>query len=163
MYYLNCIKSPPQRSQDIDVPYIMETVTDACFVENSGKRILLRITKCRVPLITPRGHEYHTESLSKLDITDSRLVQSESFTDSKDIRPVGITTDGSRRVFVSDARSECIRVYDLNGKYRGIVLRKGQQGLGKPRVIRWCKDQSSLVISHHNEKLGYRISVLKYI
>ena len=159
MYYLNFIESPRQLFKDISKGiYGADTktrVTDACFVEISGKCIALGITKSK-------SLENDTGSLCRISIIHNRTVQFDSFTDSQDISPVGITTGGCQRVFVSDARSECICVYDLNGKYKGPVLRKGEQGSGKPGAIRWCKDTTSLVISHHGEKLGYRITVLKY-
>ena len=158
MNYLDCTVSPPLLSKKIFASYPLITVINACFYETARKRIILGVTR-------HRSQDGFIDSLCKIDITDNgfnRYTQLESFTGPQDISPVGITTDGCRRIFVSDPKSECIRVYDLNDKYKGQVLRKGEQGLGKPGAIRWCNATSSLVISHHDEKFGYKISVLNY-
>ena len=61
----------------------------------------------------------------------------------------GIDTDGRGHLFVCDTANQCIQMFSLNGDYLGVLLRSGEQDLGTPFRIRWCRQTSSAVVLHH--------------
>ena len=61
----------------------------------------------------------------------------------------GIDTDGRGHLFVCDTANQCIQMFSLNGDYLGVLLRSGEQDLGTPFRIRWCRRTSSVVVLHH--------------
>ena len=68
------------------------------------------------------------------------------------IRPKGVTTDGQGHVFVTDENNKCIQIFSAGGKYVGVLLKEGQQGLGEPRRVRWNDATSSLVVAHKKDR-----------
>ena len=70
----------------------------------------------------------------------------------------GIDTDGRGHLFVCDIANQCIQIFSLDGDYLGVLLRYGEQDLGIPFRIRWCRVVSSAVILHHRND-GCFISV----
>ena len=69
------------------------------------------------------------------------------------IHACGLTTDGNGHLFVCDISNSCIQLFDMDGKYMGVLLHEGEQGLGKPQWVRWSSDTKSLNVAHvKNEK-----------
>ena len=80
----------------------------------------------------------------------------------KEMCAESITTDEKGRVFVCDTNNNCVHVVSAeNGIYVGCLLKEGERNLGKPRLIRWSKRLSSLIVTH-TYGFGYssRISVV---
>ena len=78
------------------------------------------------------------------------------------INAVGVTTNGRGQLFICDTNNSCIQMLSTNGRFLGTVLRSGNQGLGNPERIKWCKKANSLVIAH--EKQGvFNISVIQWL
>ena len=78
----------------------------------------------------------------------------------KDLFAYCITTDENGRLFVLDARNKCIHIFSVYGKYVTTLLRKGEQGIGEPRKIRWSEGLSGLIVVHGKDKYT-RISLIK--
>ena len=66
----------------------------------------------------------------------------------KEIRCVSVATDGTDHLFVCDEANECIQRFSTDGLYMGCLVRQGEHGLGEPRLVRWCKKSSSLIVAH---------------
>ena len=75
------------------------------------------------------------------------------------IWPFGITYDQHGHLFVCDKENSCIKKFSTDGQYLGILLfgekvehgvivQKGEIGLGSPRWIRWNEESSSVVVVH---------------
>lgn len=62
-----------------------------------------------------------------------------------------VTTDGHGHLFLWDSNNKSIQMFSTEGRYLGTVMRKGEQGMGKPFDIQWCKANSSLVVGHKKE------------
>ena len=72
-----------------------------------------------------------------------------------------LTTDGKYLLVCSHARDE-IEMFSLSdGKNLGCLITKGQNGLGKPRHVRWCNATSYLVVAHEIKK-KIHISTIKF-
>ena len=65
-----------------------------------------------------------------------------------EIRCVSVATDGRGHLFVCDEANECIQLFSTDGLYIGCLVRQGEHGLGEPRLVRWCKKSSSLIVAH---------------
>ncbi len=80
----------------------------------------------------------------------------------KEFCPLGVTADGTRRVFVCDINNMCVHMFDVSdGQHLGwSVLMKGEQGLVQPRVIQWSEANKSLVVGHFKDN-KYIITVFK--
>ena len=66
----------------------------------------------------------------------------------KGTNALGVTSDGRGHLFVCDPDKDCVQVYSTDGECRGVLISKGESGLGKPMKIRWQKKTSSAVIAH---------------
>ena len=73
---------------------------------------------------------------------------------------VGITASGYRQILVCDVNNGCIQMLSTGGTFVATVLRSGEQMLGIPRRISWCKKTRSLVVAHKKESL-HSISVFQ--
>ena len=59
----------------------------------------------------------------------------------------GVASNGCGCIFVCDWNNECIHMFSVkDGRYMGVVIKEGEQGLRKPREIRWCETTSLLVV-----------------
>ena len=77
----------------------------------------------------------------------------------KAIGPQGVTSDGYGHLFVCDVHNACIQLFSVSdGKYFGTYLMRGEEGLGTPRLIRWCRNTSSLVVAHVDSNMVFNIS-----
>ena len=73
-----------------------------------------------------------------------------------------VTADNRGYVFVCDANNDCIQVFTTaDGEYQGVAFKGGEQGLGKPKRIRWCQPLSSLIIAHQQNDSKCSISIVK--
>ena len=61
---------------------------------------------------------------------------------------VSVATNGHGHLFVCDDGNKCIQLFSTDGLYIGRLVKAGEHGLGEPRLVRWCKKSSSLVIAH---------------
>ena len=78
-----------------------------------------------------------------------------------DIRPTSITVpDYQQKLYVCDAANNCIQIISTDGVYQGCLLRCGQSGFGKPKIVRWCQNKMSFLIVHEKDNNKY-LSVLK--
>ena len=59
-----------------------------------------------------------------------------------------ITADNRGNLFVCDTNNCCIHAFTTDGEYQGVAFKRGGEGLGKPKRIRWCQTLSSLIIAH---------------
>ena len=79
-----------------------------------------------------------------------------------DLDAWGITTDGCGHLFVCDWANACVQMFNVDGDYLGPVLKEGEQSLGTPGRIRWCKSLSSFVLAH-KKKECWEISLVKVL
>ena len=95
------------------------------------------------------------------------------------IWPLGVTYDRRGHLFVCDKVNSCIQKFSIDGQYlgilllgekveRGVIVQKGEKGLGTPRWIRWSKKSSSIVVVHEKclkypKKTGGLITIAWYI
>ena len=74
---------------------------------------------------------------------------------------LGVTTDGRGHLFVCDTSNNCIQMFDTDGKYIGVLLKKGVQDLGSPHLICYSQHLSSLVVTQTtNAFKSYHIIVI---
>ena len=79
----------------------------------------------------------------------------------KAIHAYGLTTDDDGHLFVCDWNNACIQMFGVaDGRYMGALIKKGEQGLGRPLRIKWCSRISSLVIIHYKPN-KWHITVFK--
>ena len=64
----------------------------------------------------------------------------------------GATTDGRGHLLVCDTENRCIQMLSSNGTYMGAIFTEGDQGLGQPWRIHWCKDEPICFIVHKKEQ-----------
>ena len=64
----------------------------------------------------------------------------------------GATTDGRGHLLVCDTENRCIQMLSSDGKYLGAIFTEGEQGLGQPWRIHWCKDEPICFIVHKKEQ-----------
>ena len=77
----------------------------------------------------------------------------------KPIGAQGVTTDGRGHLFVCDAHNAAVQMFSVaEGKYIRALLNEGMQGFGTPRLVRWCRNTSSLVVVHITDTTKYNIS-----
>ena len=105
------------------------------------------------------------ERLKAVDI-DSRRVewtyQNNSPGMEKRFIPYGVATDQHGHLFVCDRGNACIQIFSVeNGTYLGPLIKRGEQGLGTPKWIRWSKDTKSLIVSHMKDHGKVNLSVLQ--
>ena len=76
-------------------------------------------------------------------------------------KPTSVTADTNGRIFVCDFGNGCIQIFsEKDGRYVGSLLKKGEQGLGFPKLIRWNKDRNILVVLYnvyHIQKLHVKV------
>ena len=61
----------------------------------------------------------------------------------------GIASDGCGHLFVCDFNNYTIQMFSVSdGQYLGCLIKEGDQNLGKPARIAYCKMTSSLVVAH---------------
>ena len=76
----------------------------------------------------------------------------------------GLTSDEKGHIFVCDEANACVHMFHVQHRqHMGVLLSEGQQGIGVPLKAEWCKEKSSLVLAHRNQKAHRKlfISVIK--
>ena len=80
-----------------------------------------------------------------------------------EIHAYGITADEQGHLFVTDWENECIHALSVrDGTHLGVVVRKGQEGVGEPHEIIWHNESASLIFTHKTRKNGepWDVSIL---
>ena len=73
----------------------------------------------------------------------------------KDMHLNAVTADERGHMLVSDRNNECIHVLSVSdGSYIRCFL-KGDDTLGRPEFIRWCKETSSLIAACYVQEKSY--------
>ena len=136
--WLDCGKSPPEPAEDAGSIHVQHAIVwDLCCTENAKQRLL----------ITTGGFDginAHNTGTDKLEWS----VKGELSGVEDEITAEGVTSDGRGHLFVSDENNKCVHVFSTSGDHVGIVLREGEQGLGRPRLIHWCESSSNLIVAH---------------
>ena len=75
----------------------------------------------------------------------------------------GIAADEQGHLFICDESNRCVHMLSArDGSHLGLVVRKGQEGIGNPRSVAWHQISVSLVVFH--EKGGvYHLSIFPRI
>ena len=67
----------------------------------------------------------------------------------------GVTADEQGHLFVCDENSHCFHALSArDGIHQGVVVRKGQEGVGEPFKVTWHQDSESLVVAHVTKSKG---------
>ena len=73
-----------------------------------------------------------------------------------------VATDGRGHLFVNDVQNACIRVFAVDGTYRGSVVLLGEQeDLGTLLHMRWSSCLCALIVVHNKRGKFSKISVIK--
>ena len=75
--------------------------------------------------------------------------------------PQGLTADGNGQLCVCDYNNNCIQIFSTDGKYKGILLKRGEQDLEQPWSVRCCNSKSLLVVLHRKDKTENLFSFIK--
>ena len=77
-----------------------------------------------------------------------------------DIDADGVTADEQGHLFVCDFNNECVHELSArDGTHLGMVVRKGQVGVGKPCNVTWHQESMSLVVAHSKDDVYCQLSV----
>lgn len=136
--WLDCNRSPPELKADANVTHVQQDIVwDMCCVQDRNKHLLL----------TTGGFDgvnaYNTDTDQVEWCKKGTLTGME-----EQMMAEGVTTDGRGHVFISDESNRCIHMLSNKGSYLGVLLKEGEQGLGRPRLVHWCSETSSLVVAH---------------
>ena len=72
----------------------------------------------------------------------------------------GVVADGQGHLFVCDYNNRCVHLLSAtDGVHLGVVVKKGENGLGKPKEVAWHGDSASLVVAHYNHTGCFILSV----
>ena len=138
--WLDCTKSPPEPAEDAGSVHVQhDLVWDLCctFVKNGKQRLL----------ITTGGFDGINAHSAETDKQEWSLKGGISGVEDE-MTAEGVTSDGRGHLFVCDENNKCVHVFTTSGDHVGAVLREGEQGLGRPRLIHWCDGSSSLIVGH---------------
>ena len=136
---LNCLASPPKLVNQIGIK-VDHFVTDMCIASKA--------------LITVSAKEVKIYNLDSKALEHS--VPDVVPETTKRINSRSVTSNKWGHFFVCN--NHCINMYNLNAsdKYRGVLLKTGDRGLGEPIQLRWCEKMSSLIVAH---KVHGKISI----
>ena len=125
---LDCHVSPPVPVHENEIA-VWFFPTDVCTTQLNGEELLVTTSSEGVLIIGRKTKQ----------VDFKNTIKSRS-----------ITADRKGNVFVIDHSDECIHRFNLNAQFRyvGILLKGGDDVLGKPVMIRWCNSVSSLVVAH---------------
>ncbi len=77
----------------------------------------------------------------------------------KKMEPFGITADGQGHLFVADLKNQCVQKFSAGGKYLGVLVKQGEEGLGEPYCLKWNGFISPLIVAHSKDGMEH-ISVV---
>ncbi len=140
--WLDCSYSTPQATnQELLIP--KAEVFDMCLVNlQDTKRVVIADHKSdAVQCFNVEGSKLEWSVLGDLSGMKEKMG------------PRGLATDGQGHLFVSDVKNKCIQKFTVAGKYLGVFIKEGEQGLGEPGHLDWSDTLSSLVVQHgrHNK------------
>ena len=77
----------------------------------------------------------------------------------QEMNAVRVAADEQGHLFINDGNNKCVHVLSArNGAHLGLMVRKGELGIGTPKEVTWHRQSASLVVAH--EKNGvYHLSV----
>ena len=84
----------------------------------------------------------------ELSISKEETKDGEDGTGEDEMYASSVTADNRGNLFVCDTNNCCIHAFTTDGEYQGVAFKRGDEGLGKPKRIRWCQTLSSLIIAH---------------
>ena len=68
---------------------------------------------------------------------------------------------GNNQLFVYDNVNSCIQMLSFKGEYKGLLLRRGDRGIGVVRKLMWCsRPRSSLIVGHGGNFDSYEFSMV---
>ena len=141
VYWLDCSSAKPKlMEKKIRASSEFGSTFDICYIPDEVKPLLIAATMWS-------GNAYNT--LNKE--LEWRV----------DMRGDSLTSVG-KYILVCSYYGYGIEMFSLQeGKNLGYLITKGQNGLGKPRHVRWCNATSSLVVTHEIKK-KLHISNIKF-
>ena len=72
----------------------------------------------------------------------------------------GVVADEQGHLFVCDYNNRCVHLLSAtDGVHLGVVVRKGEKGLGKPKEVAWHEESASLVVAHYKDTGCFILSV----
>ena len=78
-----------------------------------------------------------------------------------EINACGVTADEQGHLFVCDKENSCVHeLFAGDGKHLGVVVRQGQDGVGKLYNSAYHQDSASLVVAHGNEPAAACCSII---
>ena len=152
--WMDCSADPPQI---IGVSSLHESwVWDICVIEDGNES--------KTQLVVGnygRGPHYKIQAVNLQSGRKEWSVEETNAKRKDKFKPAAVTADNDGHVFVCDRGNACIQIFSVkDGRYLGPLLKKGEQGLGIPKLIRWNKDTKTLVVLHniyHIQKLYIKI------
>ena len=70
-----------------------------------------------------------------------------------------VTADDQGHLFLCDKKNSCVHALSVrDGKHLGVVVRKGQDGVGKPCNVTWHQESAFLIVAHERDGV-YHLSV----
>ena len=135
---IDCSKSPPEPAIGANATHIQHDIVWNMFCVHDENQKLL-ITTAGFDGVTA----YNTENDEMVWGLKGNLPRMK-----EQIMAEGVAADGNGRLFVSDESNRCIHIVTVEGLYAGVLLKEGEQKLGRPRLIHWCSETSSLIVAH---------------
>ena len=138
VHRVNCGTRPPTLQFEINIAH-----------EDQGKVLCMCIS--RDLLVITRGHEgvfcYTLVEGNMMWKVSGKLPEMEWGIDAR-----GVTADEQGHLFVCDKENSCVHeLFAGDGKHLGVVLREGQEGVGKLYNAAFHEDSASMVVAHGNE------------
>ena len=73
----------------------------------------------------------------------------------REINARGVTADEQGHLFVCGVNNRCVHLLSArDGTHLGVVVRKGQEVVGKPTDVTWHQESKSLVMAHVTKSKG---------
>ena len=156
--WLDLSTTPPQYLEDKTMALTPGgSIFDMCFVKSGTKHLLVTIQYTITKKIKKsRIYTYDTDKKTVVWSIGRKLRGMRKAMD-----PESVTADGRGHLFVADNNNGCIHEFTPDGDYVGVVLKAGEQDLGKPKIVRWWEDSSSLIVAHEKDT-QYKIGVFPY-
>ena len=140
----------------------LSMIEDMCIAQHKGKTLIV-IADSFDGLFAFNAQNNREEwSFPANQLTTSTEKEDEEEDDEEEeMLATSITSDQQGYLFVCDNNYHCIHVFTTDGEYQGVAFKAGEPGLGKPKIVRWCKALSCLVIAHQGNDGTYSISIVK--
>lgn len=132
-HLLDCKMQPPGQTQKLKVGF----VRNSCLVSHGKETLVVLFNKCSLLAFCTDTGEEKWRVQAGPDIQGYTLGTDDT-----------LTTDGRGQVFLCCEQREWVKVFSANGEEKGIVLKGGDQGLGKHFLICWSEATDSLIVAH---------------